>query len=123
MPRDVSNQYLFSRLRLKSNGIVNDLGWYVDNINLLPKTITSIETTEEKEIGIYPNPTSNYVNIANENNIPIEVEIYDLSGNLLFHKENFLEKSINISNLQSGLYLVKFNHKTFTKVEKLTVIK
>src|SRR5690606_31767892 len=43
VPSDVSNQYLFSRLRLKSNGIVNDLGWYVDNINLLPKTITNVQ--------------------------------------------------------------------------------
>lgn len=120
---DYSSSYSFIRLRLISNSIVNDKGWYIDNINLAPKTISNVEEDIVNEIAIYPNPTSNFLNIANTDGLPIDINIYDISGNNVLNHTEFIDNSLDLSNLGSGIYIVKINYKNHTKVEKITVIK
>jgi len=61
--------------------------------------------TIPKQISIWPNPTNKIINVNLLNNtILSSVKIYDLQGNLV---SNSKEKSINVSNLSSGLYIIR----------------
>ncbi|WP_333852202.1 T9SS type A sorting domain-containing protein [Epilithonimonas sp.] len=53
---------------------------------------------------IYPNPTSDILNIQTEQKIS-KIEIYDTTGKLL--KSNSKETNINVSELIKGMYLIK----------------
>lgn len=118
------NGFLFTRLRLKTNSILNKKGWYIDNIKLSPTTIqSSVEEDLVSELGVYPNPTTNYLNIKNDDNLPLSIELIDMSGNVLLAKENYFGKSLNLTNLGTGVYVLKLNYKNFNKIEKVTIIK
>ena len=76
------------------------------------KTITVTQTfilgTGESKTFIatlYPNPTSDILNIQTDQKIS-KVEIYDLSGKMLTATENNVKK-IQVSNLAKGLYIIK----------------
>ncbi len=64
----------------------------------------SIENFNSESINFYPNPVSNTLNIEiNQNNFI--VEIYSIQGQILAsHKE---QKIIDVSNLSSGLYMLR----------------
>ena len=64
----------------------------------------------EKELGfsIYPNPTSGIVSIKSKQLNRAKVTVYDLNGRALFNKNlNGTSSEINMSNLASGIYLLK----------------
>ncbi|MDC1313043.1 T9SS type A sorting domain-containing protein [Flavobacteriaceae bacterium] len=61
-----------------------------------------------QEIQIYPNPTSDYINISFPNQIEITtVSIYNALGQLVFDTNKF--ENIYISNLTTGLYYLSIN--------------
>ena len=76
----------------------------------------------------YPDEFKKHIEIENINsvelnstNTPIsEISIYDLSGKLLLSKKYNSEININsnISNLASGIYLLKINNKKSIKLIK-----
>ena len=61
------------------------------------------ETLTQNDIKIYPNPTSDYVNIETLQNIE-KIEMYNLLGKLML---TTTEKSINLKQFNSGVYLLK----------------
>ena len=59
------------------------------------------------KVEIYPNPASNNLNIECEERIS-SLELYDALGRMLISKENVLDNtSIDVSNLNSGIYILK----------------
>jgi hypothetical protein len=82
----------------------------IDYISLPQKVReTSIENFENVSVTIFPNPTSNYVNIDITNcNFSIkQIEVWDVYGKLI-KKESFSGNSgkIDMSNLSQGLYML-----------------
>lgn len=78
-------------------------------------TITGIAESElNKDIKIFPNPAKDYINIKTELTEEFAIQIYDLQGRLM-KTEN--ENKINVSELQPGLYLLRFisDLKTYTQ--------
>jgi hypothetical protein len=74
------------------------------NPNLSNCTILGLKSNIISDTRIYPNPTSDIINI--ESVIPIEkTEVYDLYGKLVATNHN--STSINIYNLAAGVYLFK----------------
>jgi hypothetical protein len=82
--------------------------------------------------GVFPNPAFNVINI----NIGLPEEsslqfgIYNSQGQLLNNYENSMklfsgiyELSINVENLENGLYFLKFNLGKITKFQKLIISK
>ncbi len=83
------------------------------------------EKTLDVAVNIFPNPTSNYINIKindlkNTDNILL---INDLEGKLLVKKEykniNTLEENIDISNFLSGIYSVTITNKNGAYSQKI----
>ena len=66
------------------------------------------------KFNLYPNPTSDILNIDSENELK-SVEIYSLQGQKVMSSKNNV---INISDLASGLYLVQV-----TDIENITATK
>ena len=77
---------------------------------------TTIEDISSLGIVVYPNPTSDIINI--ETRLEIEVEVYDIMGKLLISKDS---KRIDLSEYSNGIYnlILIYNNKRFnTKVIK-----
>ncbi len=69
------------------------------------------------KFSVYPNPTTSVVRISSSNeNIHIQqVAVYDLYGRLLMRTSG---KSIDLSNLPNGMYLIEINQNIRKKVVK-----
>lgn len=82
---------------------------------------TAIEKTEKSQANealIYPNPADQYFTFNNTQTEYTSVEYYDLTGKLIL--KNDLNKGVNIlytSNLNSGIYMLKFNNVKLNKQE------
>ena len=84
------------------NDTIVDIGSYEYGSQSIPVGIIPSKIKELKKVIVFPNPTSNYINI-NIDNIS-KIEIYNNSGLLvLFSKQTH----IDISKLKPGLYFVK----------------
>lgn len=69
------------------------------------------ENTLDNGFALYPNPTSNVVNLVNNTNISLEMMmIYDINGKLV-NQTNLRsmqdEKAVDVSSLATGVYVVK----------------
>ena len=85
---------------LADNGVVHIL----DKVLLPPATSTKI--TYLPNVSIYPNPSSNYINIQN---IEGEYSIINLIGNTI-SKGTLRNNKIDISNFSNGVYIVKISN-------------
>lgn len=76
------------------------------------------------DFSIFPNPTSNQVNLnIPDNSKPQRIRIVNLAGQVVLNK-TFDSNSIDVSNLPTGIYLIQltFNNRTAT-TKKLVIIK
>jgi hypothetical protein len=96
---------------LNFNGQISYSTVYLDDPSLQNTKLDS----PTNEVSIYPNPTSDYINI-NSYSPNISVVIYDIAGRSVY---TGTENKINVSNLESGLYTVVvldlINSKTYTQ--------
>lgn len=118
------SELIYTRFRLVTNAVINKNGWYLDNLKYSPYTVkSSVEEEIVSELGVYPNPTTNYLNIINKDNLPLEVELIDMNGNSIINQKDYFGKSLNLTSLSSGVYILKLNYKNHSKIEKVTIIK
>lgn len=101
---------------ITSFGVGNDNEMYVIDSDaggvykIIDDTLMSdpeFEITDS--ISIYPNPTRNLLNINSASEAIQNVEIISLSGSVIetYKSEDHKNLQIDISNIQSGLYLIK----------------
>lgn len=85
---------------INSNGIPD----YLDNQVALGLTENQLSNL----IKIYPNPAENFISIANQSEWSIDkVSIYSINGSKVIELNSVNEnQKIDVSNLQSGLYLI-----------------
>lgn len=69
---------------------------------------TSVDENSATSINLYPNPASSSINVVVENDC--ELQIMDMAGRMVM-TVNVVEgeNSINVSNLESGVYFVRMN--------------
>ena len=74
-----------------------------------------LNTSEEYYFNIYPNPTSDFLNISNIHT-DFKVQIYSLLGSKLLDYSN--ARRINVEFLNNGIYLIKIinQNRTYSKV-------
>lgn len=87
-------------------------------------TITGIETENSDKTGIsvYPNPTTDAVQIKTAVNQVSQVTISDLTGKQVY--ANDIESNvstINLSHLPKGIYIINIKNEQFHKTEKLII--
>lgn len=68
-------------------------------------TFLSVEDQDQHSFHVYPNPTSQALKIKSSMNYDA-VLIYDIQGKLMISQSG-MEKSIDVSSLESGMYLIQ----------------
>lgn len=72
----------------------------------------------EKTIQIVPNPASSFAQLTLENDRVSQIEIFDLSGRTMLALQGTGTVQLNLSNFETGIYLVEVNGQY---IEKLLV--
>ena len=116
----VGNEFLF-------NGAIDDLKIY--NYAVTDADVTSLYTNNTLsssdfsqnniEVGLYPNPVNDVLNIEIENNIQ-SIEIYNIQGQKVLSSN---QKQINVSDLATGMYMVRIQDIDNNIATKKIVIK
>ena len=92
---------------------------HLGNAQMLIPTKTS--SLEIEELAVFPNPIkTDQLYITTKNNLPKIIEIYDVLGNRVIASK-LLGKSINISKLASGIYILKIKENELSATRKLVV--
>jgi hypothetical protein len=78
--------------------------------NLTQEDLNPVAPMDTKNlIKLYPNPSSDKINIEIPQNTNFQVEIIDISGKSLFKKELTVGlNEIDVKNFKGGIYFVKF---------------
>ncbi|SDE80518.1 T9SS type A sorting domain-containing protein [Epilithonimonas hungarica] len=94
-------------------------GFVVDNIIIKDMDQLSVSDISKTQINIFPNPTSNFINIKS-NEIIKSVKLYNASGSLI-KTENANLSKIDISTFPKGNYLISIE--TDSGIETKKIIK
>ena len=78
----------------------------VDDVSFVGGLGLSTSELDYTTINVYPNPAKNILNISNAVNIN-KVFIYEITGKLVVEELNRNHKQIDVSKLNSGIYLLK----------------
>ena len=102
--------------------LVDPNQWVLDRKAILPihdttLIIASVDEVSQNKFSIYPNPTSQYLNIlSSTENKPFDVTMYDSRGAIVFKGRNITSGKINLPYLEDGVYIFQINESEFFKV-------
>jgi type IX secretion system substrate protein len=89
------------------------------NLQLLSVEDTSLEAL----VSVYPNPTSDYLNIRQKDNHKIDVKILDLNGKTAKEATLNSEEPFDISALPQGVYIMLVTDRETNKKNTYKIIK
>ncbi len=91
---------------------------FLKNLCISNTSSLANETNEfsKNVIKVYPNPTKNILNVTSNDEIK-SLELVDLNGRMIIKNENL--ESINIENLNSGLYLMKISTQNGVSTQRI----
>ena len=103
-------------------------GEFNGTYQILPRYYADVENAvlsnndfETREFSIYPNPTNTgSVNITSVNATPIAVTIFDILGKQV-KNETISNNRLDVSNLKSGIYLLRLTQDGATSTKKLVI--
>ena len=84
--------------------------------NLIINKSTGLKESSFSSVSIYPNPIQNELTISGENGL---IELVDLTGKILVSKEHYNYTILNVSELNSGSYILKLTNENGTLIQKL----
>ena len=92
---------------------------YAQDNKQQPKLQETASTIEG--LSLYPNPVSNgKVYITTKNDLDKEIIIFDVLGKKVL-QTMLSSKELNVSNLSSGVYIIKINEKESSATRKLII--
>jgi hypothetical protein len=92
----------------------------IDDVAIDSNSLSSSDF-DRLNISIYPNPVEgNFVTIETPINGLKEIEVFDLVGKCVINK-NLISNSLDISELNPGIYMVKVTIENLTNTSKLIV--
>ena len=95
------------------------------NLGIAPwvsSPLSIIDYKNNENISLFPNPTSNFLTIKNEENSTesFEFKIVDLTGRIVKNGNSIFNEQINIESLESGNYIIQIETESGEKLtEKL----
>ena len=91
---------------------------------LLPNLTTSIQEKNNLDLLVYPNPAVNVLNIALNSNELFNLTITDLNGKqILAERISNISNMVDISNLSSGMYLLRIANSNAQSTTKIQIAK
>jgi len=89
----------YSNSSFADNLEAQSINTYVSSI------VSGIDETQMPSISIYPNPTTDYIQLSSITNVSY-VKITNLVGQIMVSLTSPSSEKINVSNLASGIYLI-----------------
>jgi hypothetical protein len=110
---------------MQCNGVIG-FGKVSDNFNarleVLPEPEAVVAENKKSGVRVYPNPSTGNVSVAfDATAVNANVKVYDTVGKVVYSKEAVTENEVQISNLPSGIYLVKVLNNGLYHKSKLLV--
>ena len=93
--------------------------YYLDDLNYIEGVILGKNDIKDLNFSIYPNPAINSINISTTETIET-IHIYSIQGILV--KETTNNKTIDVSNLSSGIYFIEVTSGKRKSVQKMIKI-
>ncbi|WP_299097265.1 T9SS type A sorting domain-containing protein [Winogradskyella sp.] len=82
----------------------------------------SVNSFNASKFSLFPNPTNTgFVNIASNNDGDMSVEAYDILGKRVKYQTLTNNTSLNVSDLKSGVYILKITQNNATTTKKLVI--
>ena len=69
------------------------------------ETLSSEQITATEKVVLYPNPTHNVVYL-DTNLIDLRASVYSIQGKVIFKNKKVISKSLNLSTLYGGIYII-----------------
>src|SRR5690554_621450 len=110
---------------IASNGVCDaDTAFVEVIVDASPECTSSIQEEMTVNLSVYPNPTTDVINIVNPTNISaLKVEVMDMNGRIVLVEENALnnstEASISLGKLTIGVYTLRVYNEEGQKVFKV----
>jgi hypothetical protein len=113
------NLYVNGKYKFLHLNPINGFNYYrikqIDNDGRFSySTVQVIKNSDKIEIGIYPNPTCNLLNIIGWNNIA-QMNLYEINGKLI-KKWQTPEASVNMKEFAIGTYILKVKLKDGSQI-------
>ena len=67
----------------------------------------SVNENSLKDVALYPNPSNGNVTLQAQVSEIAQISVYNILGNRVYQKAQSLNSEMNLSNLKTGIYLVK----------------
>ncbi len=77
-------------------------------VKLNPDNLSTNAFLNENKVTFFPNPTKDFFELSNYNNIQ-KIELYDLNGKKLLSKNDFVDEKISIQKFSKGTYIIKIH--------------
>ncbi len=98
-----------------SNNTIYFICTVAGQVSSIPMSVLGITTNTKITYSMYPNPTTDILNISTDE-ILEEYQVFDSTGKEVLAGK-FETNRMNVAQLQSGIYILKFND-SFTRFEK-----
>jgi hypothetical protein len=109
LPIDGAKDRIRELLLIYTNSATAPSTVYVDNIYMYRAATASVDNNDLLGFSMYPNPASNRLNISAKETIQ-NADIFNVLGKKVMSLDiNKSSESIDVSNLNSGIYLIKYN--------------
>ena len=91
-----------------------------EGLFIVKESLLSIPENNQSEFAILPNPATNLITINSHSEPLSTIYIYDISGKLLFSKNNVTStnQTIDITSFSKGIYFILINNKLTKKLIK-----
>lgn len=101
----------------------SDCAW-IDDIVFPPTTIIyDLETSEENNIEIYPNPASSNIYVETGDN-ECDILIYNSLGQIVKTMSSVSGKvSVDVNDMNSGIYFIKIKGSSLNEVRNVVIYK
>lgn len=94
-------------------------GDYPDTQINLAETLSIDEFQDKYSFTIYPNPTTDFINIDGiDNSLISDIAIYNTLGKKVYFAESIQNSKIDVSNLNTGIYFISILNQNKTQTIK-----
>lgn len=104
------------------SGCCKNMGWklQLDTMSFSKSTTTVKLPDPEPEISVFPNPTTDILNIRVSSSTQKIINIYSITGENIYSKKiNNLQENIDISSIPSGVYFLNITSGTTNFYKKI----
>lgn len=102
-------------------GVSIDGGHTIYWSECIDKDYQGVDDIDFADCSVYPNPADDYIIVGANNDSPVQrIDIYDVTGKLMISS---VEKEINVSGLESGMYIVNILTDKGCVTKKISVVR